>query len=148
MAEHDQTIDWLAVKTEYVNGRGSYRQLAEKYNIKKSTLHRRAEREHWTQLRDKQRDTIERRVLEKSTEKIATNLANAYGDQAATRARIKGKLLKMAERWIDEQDGKIQDAGDYRRIVQCCMDMLDAAEFGTEQKLRVIMEEGTGDYAD
>ncbi len=146
MAGHSE-VDWMSIKADYVNAQGSYRQLAEKYGVKKDTIARRAQKEGWARQRDRQRDTLERRIMEKSTEKIAAKMAEAYSDQAVTRNRIKSKLLKMAERWIDEQNGQITDAGDYRRIVQCCMDMLEAADYGSEQKLRVIMEGDAEDYA-
>ena len=38
---------------------------------------------------------------------------------------IKNKLLRMAENWIDAQDGKLEDVGDYRRIVQCVTELTE-----------------------
>jgi hypothetical protein len=141
-------IDWTAIKTEYITGQGSYRTLAEKYGLRKDRIARRGKSEGWERQRDATRDSIEEKTVHKAVEKISDKLSDGYGDQAATKARIKHKLLLMAENWIDAQDGQVHDAGEFRRIVQCCVDLLEAADMGAEQKLRVIMEEGTGDYAD
>lgn len=141
-------IDWTSIKTDYICGRGSYRTLAEKYRLTKDQVARRSAREGWARQRDATCDTIARRTLDKAVEKISDTLSDAYSDQAAVRVRIKSKLLAMAEAWIDEQDGKIHDAADYRRIVQCCMDMLDAADMGDEKSVRVVMDAGVDDYAE
>lgn len=141
-------IDWTSIKTDYITGRGSYRTLGEKYGLKKDQIARRSAREGWARQRDATSDTIERRTLDKAVEKISDALSDAYSDQAATRARIKSKLLAMAENWIDQQDGKIQDAGDYRRIVQCCMDMLDAADANDSRAVRVVMDGEADSYAE
>ena len=147
MAGHSE-IDWLSIKTEYLNHQGSYRQLAAKYGVQKDTIYRRASREGWAKLRDKQRDTLERRIMEKSTEKIADKVAEAYGDNAAARIRIKGKMLKMAEDWLDQQGGKIRDVTDFRKIVQCCLDMLSDADGTQRSGIRVVMDGEAGDYAE
>ena len=141
-------IDWTAIKTEYVTGQGSYRTLAEKYGLRKDRIARRGKAEGWERQRDATRDTIQERTIYKATEKISDALAKGYGDQAETRVRVKGKLLAMAENWIDAQDGQVHDAGEFRRIVQCCVDLLDAADMGNEKTMRVIMEGGAEDYAE
>lgn len=38
---------------------------------------------------------------------------------------IKNKLLQMAENWIDDQGGKLDDVGDFRRIVQCVTELTE-----------------------
>ena len=141
-------IDWMPIKMDYISGNGSYRQLGEKYGIKKDTIYRKAKAEQWARQRDKQRDTIERRTMEKSAEKAAEKLAETYSDEIARRGRIKNRLLDMIEEWLDGQEGCIRDVSDFRKIVQCCMDVLDAAETNSEKTMRVIMEGGTEDYAE
>lgn len=147
MAGHSE-IDWLSIKTEYINQQGSYRQLAEKYGIKKDTIYRKASREGWARQRDKQRDALERRIMEKSTEKIADKMADAYSDNAVAKARIKGKMLKMAEDWLDQQQGTIHDVTDFRKIVQCCMDMLGDADGLSRTGIRVTMDGEASEYAE
>jgi hypothetical protein len=141
-------IPWTEIKTDYICGRGSYRTLAEKYGLTKDQVARRSAREAWARQRDATCDTIAQKTLDKAVEKISDTLSDAYSDQAAVRARIKSKLLTMAENWIDQQEGQIHDAGDYRRIVQCCMDMLNAADSSDERSFRVVMEGEVADLAD
>ena len=90
-------IDWTSIKTDYICGRGSYRTLAEKYGLTKDQVARRSAREGWARQRDTTCDTIAQKTLDKAVEKISDTLADAYSDQAAVRARIKSKLLTMAE---------------------------------------------------
>lgn len=141
-------IDWLAIKMDYIAGNGSYRQLGEKYGVKKDTIYRKAKTEQWARQRDRQRDTIERRTLEKSAEKSAEKLAETYSEDIARKARIKNTLLDMIEEWLKRQGGSIQDVTDFRKMVQCCMDVLNNSENDTERAVRVVMEGETGDYAD
>lgn len=141
-------IDWLAIKTDYITGAGSYRQLGEKYGVKKDTIYRKANKEGWARQRDRQRDTVERRTLEKSAEKTAEKLAESYSEGAAQKARIKNTLLEMAENWLKDQGGVIRDMSDYRKLVQCCLDILADADSGNERTVRVTMDGEAGEYAE
>lgn len=67
--------DWLEIKNEYVNGSISYRKLVEKYGVSLSTLQSRARREGWPAERDKQRDRIAAKVVQKTADVIATKEA-------------------------------------------------------------------------
>lgn len=111
--------DWLKIKNEYVNGGISYRALAEKYGLSFSTLEKRARAENWTEAKEKHREKIEQKARQEAQRKIGKALA----DEAAAKSRIRGKLIKMAEKWIDQQDEDMADTTDYRRIVQSCVDM-------------------------
>lgn len=112
-------VDWLKVKTEYVNGGISYRKLAEKYGIPFPTLRDRAVGEGWKMLRDNQHNKTVTRTEQKTVEKIS----DALSDEAAAKIRIRTKLIRMAEKWIDKTEEDIKDTGDYRRIVQSCIDL-------------------------
>ena len=141
-------IDWMPIKLDYISGNGSYRQLGEKYGIKKDTIYRKAKAEQWARQRDKQRDTIERRVIEKSAEKAAEKLSDSYSDEIARRAKVKGRLMDMIDGWLDEQNGTIRDVSDFRKIVQCVLDILGNSEEDTEKQFRVVMEGEVADLAD
>ena len=112
-------IDWLAIRNDYINGGGSYRKLAEKYGVSFNTLQDRAKREDWKSLKESQHDKITTESRQKTQEKIS----DALSDEAAAKVRIKAKLIRMAEKWIDDQEENIVDTGDYRRIVQSCLDL-------------------------
>ena len=111
--------DWLNIKNDYINGNGSYRTLAEKYGVNKDTIGKRAKAEGWIRQRDIQADKIQTETMQKTQEKIA----EAISEEAAAKARIRAKLFQLAEDWVCKREEIGEDTNDYRRIVQCCMDM-------------------------
>lgn len=112
-------VDWLAIRNDYINGGGSYRKLAEKYGVNKDTIAQKAKSEGWKEQRDIQTDKTQTEALQKTQGKIS----DALSDEAAAKARIRAKLIRMAENWIDGQVDTVGDTADYRRIVQSCVDM-------------------------
>ena len=112
-------IDWHAIRNDYINGGGSYRKLAEKYGVDKSTIAKKGKEENWKQLKETQTDKTRTKTAQKTEEKIS----DALSDQAATRARIAAKVTRMVEGWIYKYAEAAEDTGDIRRIVQSCVDM-------------------------
>lgn len=112
-------VDWLRIKNDYINGGGSYRDLAKKYNVNASTLMQKAAKEKWSEDKRKQLSITEAKSKQKSAEKTA----DALSEEAATKVRIRGKLLKMVESWVVNQEDTIHDVADFRRIVQSCVDL-------------------------
>ena len=110
--------DWLKIRNDYINGGGSYRKLADKYEVSASTLMQVAARERWKEQKDKHLSKVEAKTKQKSVEKKA----DALSDEAASKVRIRAKILKLAEKWLDGIED-IEDTGDFRRIVQCCCDL-------------------------
>lgn len=90
----NKRIDWNGIRAEYVGGGIGQRKLAEKHGLKYETLRRRADTEHWVELRAK----AEREVNAKLTQKIA----EAAADNATLAADIKHKLLMRLKR-IEEK---------------------------------------------
>lgn len=112
-------VDWLTIRNDYINGGGSYRKLAEKYGVNKDTIAKRSKAEGWQEQRDIQADKVRTETIQKTQEKIA----DALSEEAATKARIRAKLFKLAEDWVNKREEIGEDATDFRRIVQCCIDM-------------------------
>ena len=112
-------VDWLKIKTEYINGDISYRKLAEKHSIPFPTLRDRATNEGWKGQRDKQRNKVIARTEQKTIEKIS----EALSEEAAAKVAVRGMLWKMTQNWVMEQDEKIKDVADFRRMVQSCVDL-------------------------
>lgn len=112
-------VDWLAIRNDYINGGGSYRKLAEKYGVNKDTIAQKAKSEGWKEQRDIQTDKTQTEAIRKAQGKIS----DALSDEAAAKARIRAKLIRMAENWIDGQVDTVGYTADYRRIVQSCVDM-------------------------
>lgn len=65
-------VDWIAIRTEYETTSTSYRKLAEKYGVSFPTLRDRAKRESWIKSKEKTRDKIITKTLQKTVTKIST----------------------------------------------------------------------------
>lgn len=89
-------VDWRAIKTEYITGNISMRELAEKHNIPFRTLRNRAQEEQWGANKSKTRARQEQRTLEKVVEQESTNLAKT--DEKYF--RILDKLFDKAEKLV------------------------------------------------
>lgn len=68
--------DWLAIKNEYINTNTSYRKLAEKYEVSSDTLTRRAIREKWKELKEKQYSTVTAKVQQKTADVVIRREVN------------------------------------------------------------------------
>ena len=127
-------VDWLAIRNDYINGGGSYRKLAEKYGVDKSTIAEKGKEENWKQLRDIQTDRTRTKTALKTEEKISDYLSDEAAAEAEARAlakRLGLQLLKEVER--------SRDTNDYRRIVQCLSDMGVFDKDGSENAGGVII---------
>lgn len=107
-------VDWLKIKTEYVNGGGSYRKLAEKYGINKDTIAVRAKAEGWTKCRQTQTDKIYTRTLQKTAEKIAEREAN----RTARMLCLADSLADKLEQAIAELDSHAVTSKHKTRTIQ------------------------------
>lgn len=112
-------VDWLAIKNDYINGGGSYRKLAEKYGVKFASLRARAEKEKWPKLREEQQHKTSTKIAQKTQDKIS----DALSDEAAKKVKLRTGLLDMALKWLESQSKGITDTGDFRRMVQSCIDL-------------------------
>ena len=87
------SVDWNAIRAEYIAGGTSYRKLAKKHNISVNTLSPIATAEGWPKLRQEAQD--------KATAKSIQKTAEIASDNATIAARIRTKLLRKLEREID-----------------------------------------------
>lgn len=89
--------DWLEIKNEYVNGSISYRKLVEKYGVSLSTLQTRARREGWPAERDKQRDRIAAKVVQKTADVIANKEAGRISRILSTADTLLARIEQAAD---------------------------------------------------
>lgn len=87
------SVDWNAIRSEYIGGGTSYRKLAKKYGVSINVLSPRATVEGWVGMR-KEAET-------KATAKALQKTADIAADNATIAARIRTKLLRKLEREID-----------------------------------------------
>lgn len=109
-------VDWLRIKTEYINGGISYRKLAEKYDVSASALMQRASKEKWAKEREQQQSKTEAKTKQKAVEKISDN----ESEIASIKSRIRLKIYQELENRLNA-DGV--DGADFRRLVQNYKDM-------------------------
>lgn len=83
-------MDWDKIKSEYIAGGTSYRQLAEKYGVSFSSVRWHADKDNWTDLKAK------------AQQKADTKIVDKIGGQIASRS---AKLSTVADKLLD----KIQD---------------------------------------
>jgi hypothetical protein len=119
-------VDWLKIKTEYVNGNISLRKLAEKSDISYSQLAKVAASEKWNEARESQRIKTESETNRKTEEKVS----DALSDEAAAKARIKASMMRLAEGWFIRQEKLIAENPEeavepsaFRKMVQSCVDL-------------------------
>jgi transposase-like protein len=89
-------VDWKRIKAEYIAGGTSYRKLAEKYGVPRTTLERKAKDEKWTNLRRQTECKAEAKIVDAIIEKNA-EIDDKY-------FRLVDKLLDKAASTIDEVD--------------------------------------------
>ena len=90
---HIGSVDWNAIRSEYIGGGTSYRKLAKKYGVSINTLSPLATAEGWVKMRQEAQD--------KATAKALQKTADIAADNATIAARIRTKLLRKLEKEID-----------------------------------------------
>lgn len=120
-------VDWLRIKSEYVNGNISYRKLAEKHGISFAVLKDKAVKEKWAKEREQQTNRIRTVTEQKTVDKIS----DALSDEAAAKVRIKASMMRLAEGWFAKQERiiaespqeNVVDPNEFRKMVQSCVDL-------------------------
>ena len=121
--------DWTQIKTEYIQGGLSCRELGEKYGVKPASVSGKAAREQWARLR--------REFREESPSR----------EPAAALQAVADKLLRKIEASVAEEDPL--DVKDLRALVSALKDLISIRDSCTEPEalpeepeLRVIFEAG------
>ena len=89
-------MDLNKIKAEYIAGGTSYRKLAEKYGVSRTTLERKAKDEKWSELR--------RQAEGKAEAKIVNAISNQKAKTDDKYFRLVDKLMSKAEETIDGLD--------------------------------------------
>lgn len=138
-------VDWLKIKTEYINGSIALRKLAEKHGVSYSQIAKVAASEKWNELRELQRIKTE----SKTNQKIADKTSEALSEEAAAKVRIRASMVRLAEGWFKKQEewvnngeDRVVDPGDFRKMVQSCVELgvLDAQEGDGDNSVKVIID--------
>lgn len=118
----NNSVDWKAIKAEYIAGGIGYRKLAEKYGVSFGTLSKIAMRENWTDLR------------KKACEKTGTVLAETIGKRNAKKsAKIDQAVDMLLDRLIERMDMYLIEGKDVKSIASALKDLRDLK--GVKDKL-------------
>ena len=120
----NNSVDWKAIKAEYIAGGIGYRKLAEKHGVSFSTLSQIAMREKWTDLRKKAND------------KADTVLAEKIGKRNAKKS---AKIDSLVDRLLDvvgeRLEALIVEGKDVKSIASALKDLKELK--GIKDKLDV-----------
>ena len=122
-------IDWIKIKSEYINGNISQRDLAKKYDISFNTLKTRASKENWADLKKEQHNKITTKVQQKTAEKII--------DKAVQR---NSEILNLADMLIEKVKDSIEttsndDTYKIRQLVQSVKDLKEVVRSEGEKDM-------------
>ena len=156
----NNSVDWKAIKAEYIAGGIGYRKLAEKHGVSFSTLSQMAMREKWTDLRKKAND------------KADTVLADTIGKRNAKKsAKIDTLVDMLLDRLIDRMDDLLVEGKDAKSIASALKDLKDLkgikdkldvkeqkarirklekeaeADEKTDNSVNVVMDDGLDEYS-
>lgn len=120
-------VDWLKIKTEYINGNIALRKLAEKHDVSYSQIAKVAAAEKWNDLRESQRIKTESVTNQKIIEKISDN----ESEIAAIKSRLRLRIYEQLEQKMNAEE---IDSNDFRRLVQSYKDMCEIKDDGEEAK--------------
>lgn len=120
----NNSVDWKAIKAEYIAGGTSYLKLAEKYGVSFSTLSHLAKREKWTDLKQK--------ACEKEDMDLATSIGKKNAKKSAKIDRLVEKLLDIVEIKLESL---VIEGKDVKSIASALKDLKDLK--GIKDKLDV-----------
>ncbi len=119
-------VDWMRIKTEYINGSISLRKLAKKSGVSYSQLAKIAAAEKWNDQKESQRINIESKTNQKAAEKIS----DIESEVIAIKSRLKLSIYQQIEKRMENVDE--MEGFEFRRIVQNYKDMCDIKDVDTQ----------------
>ena len=123
---------WQKIKAEYIAGGTSYRKLAEKYGVSRTTLERYAKNEQWSELRRQAEVKAEAKIINAVSEKSA-KIDDKY-------FRLVDKLFTKAEEVIDNtpiwQVNSIKEMATALKYLKECKGVKSDADM-REQEARI-----------
>ena len=128
--EEYTVIDWIAIKTEYINTGLCYEELAKKYGISRAAVAKHAAAEKWRELRNEPRE---------KTQSIA---------------QLAGKLIETTGRAIDQLEGNVDtqklkqlvsSVKELKEIMKALPNSDDNEQADHEALIHAIREAGNAD---
>ena len=93
-------VDWLVIKNDYINGGGSYREMAEKYRVPLRTIAKHAKDEKWQEAKKDNCNSIAIALQQKTADAIIKSEI----DRINRLLVLSDSLLSKIERAVEELD--------------------------------------------
>lgn len=100
-------IDWISVRSQYVNGHVSLRELAQETGVSYSRIAKVAAKEKWAEMRGEQRIKVESTANQIIADSMAQDIAQTAVDRAKTLLDLGDQLATQIQRAISELDRKM-----------------------------------------
>ena len=124
--------DWQKIKTEYITGDASIRELAQKHGVNRATVGKKAKDEKWVELRRQHRDRTLTKTLNADTKQKV--------DRATRLKTVADKLLDKVEALVADDDylsaAAIKNLSDALKNIKEAQ-MIRTQEDIDEQKARI-----------
>lgn len=135
--------DWLLLKTDYINGNISMRDLAKKHDVSYSQIAKVAAAQKWNAQRESHRIMIAEKTQQKSVELMS----DAYAGVMNSISKAAERVVLLAEKamgQVETEDGMIR-VDDLAKIAKILKDAKDVQTglvpaVNTESEVRVIID--------
>ena len=117
-------MDWKRIKAEYIAGGTSYRKLAEKYGVSRTTLERKAKEERWADLRRQTEGKVEAKIVD--------SISNQEAKKAVDIIDVADKLLEK----IGTLAEMVGDADSIKKLTSAIKDLKDIKGIKSEADMR------------
>lgn len=125
--------DWKKIKSEYIRGKISQRDLAKKYGVSLSSITRRSKKENWSEMKTQAEDKARTKVVES----VASEMVKDEENIQAVADMLLKKILDM----INDAEG-CKNARDLKSLTASLRDVKEIKGIKTdleieEQKARI-----------
>lgn len=124
-------VDWAAIKTEYITTQTSYRALAEKYGVNRSTVGQRAKEEGWVEEKRRYADDFVTKTIDAVSDKAVSDAVLIH--------ETAGKLLSKLDRMVEYIDPKRTSAKEARALAGALKDIKEL--YGVKSDLDIKEQE-------
>ena len=116
----DMSIDWTAIRNEYITTDTSYRKLGDKYGIGFTKIQRRATREQWPKLRSQKEVKTVSKVIEKASEADANKAVTIDHVADLILQAIEKDVIRLSEQGVPinwkNYSGALKDIKDIKTV--------------------------------
>lgn len=137
------TAEWRKIRLEYVKGKTTLRELAEKYSLSESTIRKRASNEGWKKRKNKLDEKVEQKVLERACDARAKefeHIAELNDNLGEALDNILSFIRQQPPKKYDDMRGVESLAKAINQIVQTKRDLYNIPSEVEKAKIEALRE--------